>query len=111
MTEDGKKTIKQLLAKRIEKVRKKVGHYEDMAQPIAPENSIGRLSRMDAINNKSVVEAALRRAKENLKALEAALENIDRDTNFGTCKACGVAIPAGRIVLTPENPYCVNCAS
>ena len=37
--------------------------YKEITKPIAPENAIGRISRMDAINNKSVTEAALRQAK------------------------------------------------
>lgn len=109
MTEEERSKIKEMIAKRIVKVEKKVANYEEMTKPIKPENSIGRLSRLDAINNKSVVEAALRRAKENLNALKAAVENID-DEKFGLCKGCGNDIPMGRIVLKPENPYCVSCA-
>ena len=40
--------------------KNKILEYTELCKPIAPENSIGRVSRMDAINNKSVVEAALR---------------------------------------------------
>ena len=109
MTEEERSEIKEMIAKRIVKVEKKVVNYEEMTQPIKPENSIGRLSRLDAINNKSVVEAALRRAKENLNALKAAVESIEEE-EFGLCKGCGNAIPMGRIVLKPENPYCVSCA-
>jgi DnaK suppressor protein len=109
MTEEERSKIKEMIANRIIKVEKKVANYEEMTQPIKPENSIGRLSRLDAINNKSVVEAALRRAKENLNALKAAVDNIEEE-EFGLCKGCGDAIPMGRIVLKPENPYCVSCA-
>lgn len=35
---------------------------EDSCKPIAPDVAIGRISRMDAINNKSVMEASLRNA-------------------------------------------------
>jgi DnaK suppressor protein len=41
--------------------------YTDMAKPVSPDVTIGRLSRMDAINNKSVAESALHKAKEKLK--------------------------------------------
>ena len=109
MKEAEKEKIKEMIALKIVKVEAKIANYEDMAQPISPENSIGRLSRLDAINNKSVVEAALRKAKENLAALKSALENIHKD-NFGICKSCNSEIPIGRIVLAPESPYCVNCA-
>jgi len=45
-----------------------------MTQPIAPENAIGRLGRMDAINNKSVMEAALREAEAKLIRVNQALQ-------------------------------------
>ena len=52
-----------------------------------PENSIGRISRMDAINNKSVVEAALRIAKEKMTELRAMQKKIE-NSDFGICKKC-----------------------
>ncbi len=110
MKKEEKIKIKMMIEQKIIKAEKKIRAYEEMTQPIKPENSLGRLSRMDAINNKSVVEAALRRAKENMAALKSALLNIHRE-NFGLCKTCGCQIPIGRIVLKPESPYCVNCAN
>ena len=50
--------LEEAISKTIQKIRR----YEEMTQPIAPDNAIGRVSRMDAINNKSVIEAALRKA-------------------------------------------------
>ena len=55
-----------------------------ITKPISPENSIGRVSRMDAINNKSVVEAALRNAEKKLKGLKIILSKIQND-DFGIC--------------------------
>ena len=109
MTKEEKEKIKEMITKNIIRAEQKIVNYEEMTQPIKPENSLGRLSRMDAINNKSVVEAALRRAKEDLAALKSALENIHKE-DFGLCKSCDKAIPLGRIVLKPGSPYCVNCA-
>jgi len=48
----------------IKKTKEKIVDYTDMAKPISPDDAIGRLSRMDAINNKSVAESALHKAKE-----------------------------------------------
>lgn len=80
-----------------------------MTKPIAPENAIGRVSRMDAINNKSVNEAALRQAKNKLKGLKNALMDIDKES-FGKCIRCGKPIPAGRLLLVPESRRCVHCS-
>ncbi len=93
----------------IEKTGKSIAMYKDMSQPISPENSIGRISRMDAINNKGVMEAALRQAEQKLKGLEVMLTQVD-DQDFGICKRCGNAIPFGRLLIMPDSPYCVACA-
>ena len=87
-----------------------VAQYRDLTKPIAPENAIGRVSRMDAINNKSVNEASLRQAKLKLHSLNRALDSID-NPDFGICRKCKNPIPVGRILIRPESVLCVNCAS
>lgn len=93
----------------IHKTEKKIAQYEEMSKPVAPDNAIGRVSRMDAINNKGVVDAALRKARERLKGLERNLGNLGTD-EFGKCPKCKVKIPIERILLAPESSFCVNCA-
>jgi len=77
--------------------------------PIAPDNAIGRLTRMEAIESQSVFETTLGFAKERLTKLESALENIDEDY-FGFCKECTEAIPMKRLMLVPETNLCIECA-
>ena len=84
-------------------------NYKELTKPIAPENAIGRISRMDAINNKSVNDAALKKAEQKLKNLTIALSNIN-DPNFGLCSKCNNQIPLGRILLMPHSRFCVYCA-
>ncbi|MFP4556928.1 MAG: TraR/DksA family transcriptional regulator [Bacteroidales bacterium] len=98
-----------LIAKEIEKTLKTIEDYKQMTQPVAPDNAIGRVSRMDAINNKSVAEAGLRQAKEKLNKLEFALSKVDSD-EFGICRRCGGDIPLGRLALMPQSLFCVKCA-
>ena len=86
-----------------------VAKYRELAKPIAPENAIGRISRMDAINNKTVNENALRKSELKLKNLKIALTNLD-DTGFGVCIKCHQPIPLGRILLMPQTVVCVGCA-
>lgn len=101
--------IKELLEKEIKKTQERIAEYKELTKPIAPENSIGRISRMDAINNKSISEAALRKAETKLKNLEFALANLD-DPDFGLCAKCKSQIPIQRIMLMPQSRFCVNCA-
>ena len=62
--------IRTLFEQEIRKTNKRILIYEELAQPISPDNAIGRISRMDAINNKSITDAALRKAKERLLGLK-----------------------------------------
>ena len=59
-----------------------MSQYTELSKPIEPENAIGRVSRMDAINNKSIVEAALREAQHKLNQLETIEKKIN-DADFG----------------------------
>lgn len=101
--------IKQKLLDEISKTELLIKEYQEAAQPVAPDVAIGRISRMDAINNKSVTEFALRQAKQRLVNLKRALSKID-DNDFGLCLKCHKPIPLGRILFRPESLYCVNCA-
>ena len=101
--------ILELLNSEIVKTKEQVVRYEDLAQPISPDNAIGRVSRMDAINNKSIVDAALRKARERLKGLKSSLDKLD-SSDFGVCIKCKINIPIERILLAPQSSFCVNCA-
>jgi DnaK suppressor protein len=76
VTEKEKQDVKKRVHEEIEKTLKSVEDYKEMTKPISPENAIGRISRMDAINNKGVTEAALRQAENKLKSLNQVLDSL-----------------------------------
>ncbi|MEQ8323183.1 MAG: TraR/DksA family transcriptional regulator [Vicingaceae bacterium] len=110
MNNSERKQLLNQIHDEIVKTIDQIKEYKQAAGPIAPENAIGRLSRMDAINNKSVLEAALRKSEEKLTALEYLVGKID-EKDFGMCARCGSEIPFPRLLFMPQSPYCVNCAS
>lgn len=101
--------IVEKIKEEIEKTRDQIIQYRDLTKPISPENAIGRVSRMDAINNKSVNESALRQAEQKLKDLNRVME-MAGSKDFGICLRCKNPIPVGRIMIRPESLYCVNCS-
>ena len=105
-----KEEIKQTILNEISKTEKLIAEYKELTKPVAPDDAIGRISRMDAINNKSVTEASLRLAEEKLKNLQRVLSRVGT-RDFGICIKCGKAIPAGRILYRPESLTCVDCAT
>ena len=100
----------QRIKEQIQKYELDVIETQKMTQPVAPENSIGRISRMDAINNKSVMEASLRNKISKLNKLKVALIKIDEE-GFGYCSECKNVIQEGRLMYMPESTKCVRCAS
>lgn len=105
---------KDLLTKKIKseisETAKRIEELKELTKPISPENAIGRVSRMDAINNMSVNERTLRQMEFKMKKLTLALDKI-KEPDFGNCRRCGNAIQEGRLMLMPENTLCVRCAS
>lgn len=101
--------IKQKIISEIAKTERIITDYRELTKPVSPDDAIGRISRMDAINNKSVVEASLRKAEEKLIALNHVFDNLE-DKDFGLCRNCKVPIPLGRLLFRPESVLCVNCA-
>ncbi len=102
----------QLLARinsEIESANEQIIELEGMTKPIAPDAAIGRISRMEAINNKSVNELLLSKTKAKLQKLESSLSFIDKE-DYGLCRICKQPIPLGRLMMVPESDKCVDCA-
>ena len=109
MTTLERQELKAKLIKLIKTTEDEIESFKDMIKPISPENSLGRISRMDAINNKSVAEAAMRNKQKKLTQMKIALGKID-DESFGQCTQCKHAIQSARLIYMPESTLCVRCA-
>ncbi|MEQ8195674.1 MAG: TraR/DksA family transcriptional regulator [Rhodospirillales bacterium] len=72
------------------------------------QQSVGRLSRMDALQVQAMAQAVGVRREGRLKQIEAALKRIEAG-EYGECLDCGVAIPAKRLEIDPATAYCVDC--
>jgi len=109
MTAEERKALATKIDQKIVEFNEKIAQLEIATQPISPENSIGRISRMDAINNKSVAEAGLRNAKRKLEKLQLAKRSVQKE-GFGYCSRCKRAIAPARLMFLPESTKCVRCA-
>ena len=74
------------------------------------QQSVGRLSRMDAMQGQAMAQETERRRRQRLQRIEAALERLERD-EFGFCAKCGDEIDAKRLNFDPTTPFCAACAS
>ena len=104
-----KKKLKNTILTKIEQLEMEIKEIKKLAAPIEPENAIGRISRMDAINNKTINDRLLRNAAEKQKKLKLALGRID-EPKFGLCALCEKSIQEARLLLMPESSLCISCA-
>ncbi len=109
MTSEEKAQIQARAERKREDLLDRIAAYRELTKPIPPNDAIGRVSRMDAINNRSVNEAALRQLERELDQLDKAMSRM-RDEKYGKCMACGDDIPLGRLMLMPGATRCVRCA-
>lgn len=109
MTQKERNELLQIIHKQIESTKEEILELIELTRPISLDNSIGRLSRMDAINNKTINEKALRDKKRTLQKLERAVER-HKDGDLGKCLKCGDEIPYGRLKIMPYTTRCVKCA-
>lgn len=105
-----RKEIKAQIETAILETGQDIENLVELTRPVSPDNAIGRLSRMDAINNKNINQASLNTSRQKLNMLKRALSRID-EPDFGICADCENPIPLGRILIMPEATLCVRCAS
>ncbi|MBL6933093.1 MAG: TraR/DksA family transcriptional regulator [Rhodospirillales bacterium] len=100
---------KKLLAHRKE-LLEDTANTEEARQPVElDQTSVGRLSRMDALQNQAMALETDRRRHVELQHIKAALKRIE-EGNFGECLSCGDDIAARRLEIEPTAAICISCA-
>jgi DnaK suppressor protein len=82
----------------------------DSTKPIAPDDSVGRLSRLDSIQMQQMALAGKRRLEEERGRLHEARRRIDGG-NYGQCHRCGGDIALERLQHQPDAVMCMPCLS
>lgn len=72
--------------------------------------AVGRLSRVDALQQQQMALAERRRSQVQLKQIARALLSMD-EGEYGDCTRCGEEIGRRRLSVRPETPFCVACAT
>lgn len=78
------------------------------AEPVNLDQPIGRLSRMDAMQQQSMVQANRTASRKQLELVNAALRRIS-EHDYGDCLACEEPIPYNRLKVKPETTLCIDC--
>lgn len=73
------------------------------------QTSVGRLSRMDAIQVQAMALAHQRQRETEMAAIDAALQRINNGS-YGVCIKCGEEIAEARLRVAPTVTTCIGCA-
>lgn len=74
------------------------------------QTSIGRLSRMDAMQQQAMSQSLRRRAQHRFRRINAAMERLAND-RYGRCCDCAEWLPLARLRVDPAAPFCADCQS
>lgn len=109
MSVDHKKARAALVAR-----QKELGALSDISAEsretvTLDQQSVGRLSRMDAMQQQAMAQATDRQRAAELVRIEIALRRIDSG-DYGYCDECGQEIAEKRLEIDPSATLCVRCA-
>lgn len=85
------------------------GHKEAAGTVELDQAKVGRISRMDALQQQAMSRAADQRSIVELQRIEAALVRI-RTGEYGYCLKCGEDIAEKRLQADPAALTCMTCA-
>lgn len=81
----------------------------EAAKPVALDQAaVGRVSRVDAIQQQQMVTAGRAKQRARLEMVRAALHRLQAN-EYGDCAGCGEGVGYARLKARPEAPLCVRC--
>ena len=73
------------------------------------QSSVGRLSRMDALQQQAMHKATEQKRQYDLTRITMARQRL-KDGEYGLCVDCGDEIPEKRLEIDPVAEKCIDCA-
>ncbi len=108
MTQEEKDEIKVRIETNIHTLKEQIDILEEKVKPIAPDCSLGRLTRLEAMGEQHVNNKIMDESKLCLARLTNALLRVDKPM-FGICIECEDPIEIERMRIRPESVRCVEC--
>ncbi len=104
------KAFKRLLEAERENLLEVSENTAEERRPVElDQQSVGRLSRMDAMQVQAMAQAVEVRRRGRLRRIEIALKRIETG-DYGFCTSCEETIPVKRLEVDPATERCVDCA-
>lgn len=108
---DPHEALKARLQAELEELEQDDADTREDRRPVElDQRSVGRLSRMDALQDQAMAQGQSRRRGARGHLIEAALDRIEAG-EYGRCAECGEPISPQRLELDPAVPTCIACAT
>jgi len=91
-----------------EDLQRQLEESGDATATVDLEQPIGRLSRIDALQQQKMAKEQRRRQELRLAQVKQALKVLD-DGEYGSCRRCEEPIGYPRLKARPESPFCLEC--
>lgn len=98
----------RLLAERAALVEDRDRGRSGEATVTLDQQAVGRLSRMDALQNQAMARAQSHRRDAGITRIDAALARL-AEGEWGYCTDCGDALEPARLAADPAVPRCLDC--
>jgi DnaK suppressor protein len=101
--------LRHELERQLVRLKRSMKTTEEAARPVElDQTAVGRLSRMDALQNQHLTKNLQEREEMRLAAIHEALARFEAGT-YGTCTECQEAIAFDRLYVFPEAADCGGC--
>jgi DnaK suppressor protein len=103
--------LRELLTRQQRELNALLDSAQTDTRPVAlDQQAVGRVSRIDAIQQQQMALASQQQAAAQLRLGEQALQRIDSG-DYGECKDCGETIAFARLQAQPNTSLCIDCQS
>lgn len=109
LTPEEMEELRQELSRQLKKLERSMKVTDEAMNPVTlDQTAVGRLSRMDSLQNQSLTRNLQEREQVKLALIQAAFLRMEEGT-YGVCVDCGGEIPFQRLFVFPEGPTCSSC--
>lgn len=108
LTNDEKLELRRSLERKEAELLASVDAQSANISPVSPDASLGRLTRLDAIQQQQMAKAQLANAQQALTRVQQILTSWD-DAIAGLCRNCDDPIGYERLMRVPESLICMEC--
>jgi len=102
--------LREELERQLEKLTRSMTVTDEALKIVELDQcAVGRLSRMDSLQNQGIAQALREREMVKLALIQSALRRVEEGT-YGSCTRCGSPVAFGRLFIFPETESCSSCA-